>query len=138
MDGAHELGRAPARGAAVAAALDVASVLLFVVIGRRSHDEGGSFLAETGEVAAPFLVALVVGWLAWRAWRSPAALRTGAGAWAGTVAGGMVLRPLLGRDVPVSFVVVTALVLAAFMLGWRLVASRVPRSGAYMSGRRAT
>jgi len=117
------------RGAASSIAFDVAAVLLFVVIGRRSHDEGGSWLAETGKVAASFLIALVVAWVvAWvvaRAWRAPRTLRTGVIVWSLTVAVGMLLRPLFGRSVQPSFVVVTAVFLAAAMLGWRAIAGQV-------------
>ncbi len=64
------------RKVALAAALDLASVVLFVVIGRREHDETGA-AADVLEVAAPFLIGLAVGWLAALAWRAPMTLRTG-------------------------------------------------------------
>jgi peptidoglycan/LPS O-acetylase OafA/YrhL len=117
----------PRRAAATAAAADVACVLAFVLIGRRSHDEGGSYVAETAKVAASFLIGVAVAWLVVRAWRAPRTLRTGVGVWAVTLIVGMALRPLFGRDVPVSFVVVTAVVLAVFMLGWRALVPIVAR-----------
>lgn len=110
-----------------AAALDAAAVVLFVLIGRGSHDEEGRFLVETGKVAAPFLIALAAGWLLARAWRSPLELRTGAVVLITTVAGGMALRPLFGRSVQVAFVIVTAAFTALTMIGWRLIARQLAR-----------
>ena len=119
---------APGRRTLLAAgAADLACVVAFVLIGRRSHDEGGSYLAETAKEAASFLVGVVVAWAVTRAWRAPRSLRTGVAVWAVTLAVGMALRPLFGRDVPVSFVVVTAIVLAVFMLGWRALLPIVER-----------
>ncbi|MEO5898586.1 MAG: DUF3054 family protein, partial [Ilumatobacteraceae bacterium] len=48
----------PSRTIALAAVLDVVSVVVFVAIGRRSHDESGSVVAGIAKVAAPFLIAL--------------------------------------------------------------------------------
>lgn len=114
-----ELRAQDRRRAIVAAACDLGSVLLFVVLGRGSHGEGGSWLEETGKVAASFLIGVVVAWLVNRAWRTPWAIRTGVGVWAVTLVAGMALRPVFGRSVQVSFVIVTALFLALFMVGWR-------------------
>ena len=50
-------------GPPVAFGFDVAAVLLFVAIGRRSHDESGSAISGIVAVAAPLLIGLVVGWL---------------------------------------------------------------------------
>lgn len=105
--------------------LDVVAVLVFVVIGRRTHEEG---LAAAGlaRAAAPFIVALVVGWLATRAWSSPTRIRTGAGLAACTVGLGMVLRRwVVGDGTATSFVIVAAVFLAATLIGWRLVATRL-------------
>ena len=113
------------RRTVLAAAFDVDAILLFVLIGRRSHDEGGNFLVETGKVAASFLIALSVGWLIAQAWRAPRSARTGLIVWATTVAGGMALRPVFGRDVPVSFVIVTAIFTGVFLMGWRAIARRL-------------
>ncbi|MEY3340638.1 MAG: hypothetical protein RLZZ269_549, partial [Actinomycetota bacterium] len=56
---------------------DVLSVVVFVAIGRRNHDEG---VAPAGviETAAPFLVALLVTWLVALVWRDPLSPRSGA------------------------------------------------------------
>lgn len=105
--------------------LDVVSVIVFTVLGRNTHLEGFS-VRGTIEVAAPFLVALGVGWLVTRAWRWPAALPTGVAVWAVTVAGGMVLRRFVfDRGTAPSFMVVASVFLAATIVGWRLVARLV-------------
>lgn len=104
----------------IAAALDVVSVVVFVALGRRSHDETTSVLT----IAAPFLIALGLGWLAARAWRSPFALRTGLVVWTVTLVAGMVLRHwVFDRGTALSFMIVATLVLGAFLLGWRVLAS---------------
>jgi hypothetical protein len=110
----------------VAAAGDVAAVLLFVVLGRRSHDEG-SAVVGTLATAWPFVVGLGLGWAA-RAgvvrgqdgsrWAGTS-LRTGVVVLAGAVVGGMALRRLTGGGTPVSFVLVASSFLAMFLLGWR-------------------
>ncbi|HWH15252.1 MAG TPA: DUF3054 domain-containing protein [Miltoncostaeaceae bacterium] len=108
--------------------LDALAPLAFVVAGRRSHD-GGAGAAAVAEVAAPFLIALAAGWLVSRAWRSPAALRTGLVVWAVTVAGGLALRgAVFDRGVAPSFAVVTAITLAVLLLGWRAAWRWAPRS----------
>jgi Protein of unknown function (DUF3054) len=105
-----------------AAVLDVASVLVFVVIGRASHDHGES-LPGVASTAWPFLAGLGVGWLVARAWRRPMALvPSGLAAWLATVAVGMVLRVVAGQGTAVSFIVVALCFLALFLLGWRLLA----------------
>lgn len=116
---------APRRQVVTAVAADVVAVLVFVALGRRSHDEGGNAVVETAKVAAPFLLALALGWLAARAWRAPRALATGAVVWVVTVAAGMLLRRFVfDRGTATSFIVVATLVTGALLLGWRLVAGR--------------
>jgi hypothetical protein len=113
------------RRIATAAVLDVVSVVVFVALGRRSHDETTSVLT----IAAPFLIALGLGWLAARAWRSPFALRTGLVVWAVTLVVGMVLRHFaFDRGTAVSFMIVATLVLGAFLVGWRAIAALAVRS----------
>ena len=108
-----------------AVALDVGVVLLFVAIGRRSHDEG-SALSELIRVAAPFLIGLGAGWIIARAWRRPFDLVTGCTIWVVTIAVGMVLRrTLFDRGTALSFVVVATVFTGVLLLGWRLVARRV-------------
>lgn len=111
----------------VAAVLDLCGVLVFVGIGRASHQEAAS-LGGFLTTAWPFLVALAAGWLVTRAWqREPAALPVGAGVWATTVVLGMALRVVSGQGTAVAFVVVTCLFLALMLLGWRAVAWLVGR-----------
>jgi hypothetical protein len=110
-----------------AAVLDVASVLVFVVIGRANHGHGEA-VAGVASTAWPFLAGLAVGWLAGLAWRRPAVLwPAGVAAWLGTVAAGNVLRVLGGQGTALSFIVVALVFLGLFMLGWRVLAPRVFR-----------
>ena len=111
--------------AIAAGAADVLCVLAFVVAGRRSHDEGNG-LGGVLEVAAPFLIALVLGWLAARAWRRPVEVRTGAVVWLATIAVGMLLRRVVfDRGTAVSFVIVATLVLGTLIVGWRALVRAV-------------
>ena len=107
--------------------LDAALVVTFAAVGRASHDpDVWTGLAIT---AWPFLAALVLGWLIARAWRAPRAVaRTGLPVWAVTLAGGMLLRVVSSQGIAVSFVIVAGIVLAVFLLGWRLIALLVQRA----------
>lgn len=108
---------------AAAAAIDIVSVVVFVAIGRKNHDESGSMVAGTLKVAAPFLIALVVGWLAARAWQAPIAVRTGVIVWLVTVVGGMLLRKFaFDRGTAVPFIIVASLFILLFVVGWRVLA----------------
>jgi hypothetical protein len=101
------------------AALDAALVLLFVLIGRASHNEGIAGVLTTWW---PFLGGLAIGWMLARAWRRPNALVwTGLVVWLFTVVGGLALRVLVGQGVQLSFAIVTTLVLGFFLLGWRAI-----------------
>jgi Protein of unknown function (DUF3054) len=113
---------------AVPPAVDALLVLAFVVLGRRSHEEGTA-LVGTLTVAAPFLVALAAGWLAgFRFWRQPLSWRFGVLLWAVTLVLGMLLRHVVwDRGTAASFVVVAGLFLALFLIGWRVAASAVVR-----------
>lgn len=103
----------------IAALADVAAVVLFSAVGRRSHYEPVS-LSGTLEVAAPFLLALGLGWLVLRAWRRPTSLLTGLGVWAVTVPVGMLLRrTVFDRGTAGSFIMVAATALAVAIIGWR-------------------
>jgi hypothetical protein len=111
-----------------AALFDAAAVVLFVAVGRNNHDAGGNPVAETLRVAAPFLIALAVGWVVARAWQRPDALRTGLVIWPITVSLGMVLRHwVFDRGTATSFIVVASIATAVLLLGWRLVALLVRR-----------
>jgi hypothetical protein len=114
---------APRRQIVTAVAADVVAVLVFVALGRRSHDEGGNVVVETAKVAAPFLIALALGWAAARAWRAPRAMVTGLVVWVVTVVAGMLLRRFVfDRGTATSFIVVATLVTGALLLGWRAAA----------------
>jgi len=105
-------------GAVLAAGIDVVLVLAFVLIGRSSHAEGITLAGVLG-TAWPLLVGLAAGWALARAWRRPFAVAPGLTVWATTVIVGLLLRSIAGDGVQPGFVAVTALVLAAFLLGWR-------------------
>lgn len=114
--------------------VDAVFVLVFAAIGRASHDENPLGFLIT---AWPFLVALVVGHalaaLVPARPRRPWSLGWGLIVWVVTVAGGMLLRLATGDTAETPFIVVATLVLAAMLLGWRLVALlarryRVPRT----------
>lgn len=115
--------------------VDALLVIVFCVIGRRSHHEAliGAGLFRT---LWPFAIGLLVGWaLAPAAARArgesgrsvPALTRfdarvlwpTGVTVWLCTLIVGMVLRVISGQGIAVSFVMVAASVLALFLLGWR-------------------
>jgi hypothetical protein len=111
----------------IAVALDVFSVMGFVAIGRRNHDEG-SALSGVVRTAGPFLIALLIGWVAARAWRGSMTLRTGVTIWAITILAGMVLRRLVfDRGTAPAFVVVATVFLAVCLIGWRALVARVSR-----------
>src|ERR1700760_2981728 len=102
--------------------VDVACVLVFCAIGRRSHDEGLN-VAGVATTAWPFLSGTVLGWLASQAWRRPTAVYpTGVAGWLSTVIVGMLLRKVTAAGVAGSFIVVASTVTAVLLLGWRAVA----------------
>lgn len=104
----------------LAAGLDTASIVLFVAIGKREHDQDSAVRALI-ETAAPFLIALAIAWLVLQVWKQPTAWRTGVGVWAIVVAGGMLLRHFVFDDgTALSFVIVAACFLALTIIGWRL------------------
>jgi len=112
----------PAASIAVYAAIDVILVVVFVLIGRRNHDEGFG-LVGTLTTLWPFLAGLAVGWLGMRAWRTPTrVVWTGIGIWIATLAVGMALRAVSGQGTAVSFVIVATLVLGVSLIGWRALA----------------
>ncbi|KAA0959874.1 DUF3054 domain-containing protein [Microbacterium sp. ANT_H45B] len=108
--------------------LDAVLVLVFAVIGRASHEEDpGGFLLT----AWPFLVALLLGHLVAALLparpRRPWSLAWGAVAWAVTVVGGLLLRVVSGDTAQIAFIIVATLVLAVFLLGWRVLAAFLRR-----------
>src|SRR5690242_18719442 len=113
--------RTSTRPVTLALLADVACVVLFCTIGRRSHAEGLN-PAGIAETAWPFLAGTAVGWLIIRGWRRPLALTpTGITVWIATIVVGMLLRKASSQGVAVSFVIVASLVTAVLLLGWRAV-----------------
>ncbi|MDT5230957.1 MAG: hypothetical protein QOI39_1457 [Mycobacterium sp.] len=109
--------------------IDVACVLVFCAVGRRSHDEGIN-VAGIATTAWPFLSGTALGWLASQAWRRPTAMiPTGAVVWLCTVAVGMLLRKATSAGVAGSFVVVASSVTAMLLLGWRAALTWSTRRG---------
>ncbi|WP_146903289.1 DUF3054 domain-containing protein [Cellulomonas aerilata] len=114
---------ATAVAVAVAVALDVAVVVGFAAAGRSSHAESGDVAGVLG-TAWPFLAAAAAGWLVTRAWRAPTRVRpTGVVVWAAAWGLGLALRGLSGDGLAAPFVAVSAVVLAAGLVGWRAVAT---------------
>jgi hypothetical protein len=111
------------RRVAMAAAIDVLSIVLFVVLGRRTHDEGGSVVVEAAKVAAPFLIGLALGWLVARAWKAPTApYTTGIVIWLVTLIAGMLLRRFAFDDgTALPFIIVASLFTLLLLVGWRVV-----------------
>ena len=103
--------------------VDALLIIVFAAIGRRTHDEGGALIGSL-RTAGPFLAGMALGWLlvhlARR--RAPITVKDGIPVWLCAVVGGLLLRALLGEGTALPFVIVATLVLAAFLLGWRLVA----------------
>ncbi len=104
----------------LAIGLDVFVVVLFVAIGRRSHDESGAFTAVV-ETTLPFLIGLGAGWFLARAWRRPTKVLTGVMIWPVTLLVGMIVRNLVfDRGTAASFVAVATVFLGLFLVGWRV------------------
>jgi hypothetical protein len=117
------------RRTVIAALADIVAIVVFVAIGRSNHKEGETVDAIF-TVAAPFLIALAVGWIAARAWKRPMQVEAGFIIWPVTVAVGMVLRNLaFDRGTALPFIIVATLVTGVFLVGWRLVVARLTRRG---------
>ena len=115
--------------------IDVGCIALFAAVGRSSHGEPTN-LVGVADTAWPFLVGCLVGLVLSRGWQRPMARSTALVLWAATVVGGMLLRLVSGAGVQFSFVIVTAIVLAVLLLGWRGILTLVQRARA-RSGHRA-
>lgn len=115
------------RTAVIALVADAALVLLFAGLGRSSHARVAS-LAGLLETAWPFLAGLAITWISARVPKRPLALlSSGVPVWIGTVAIGMILRALTGQGIAWPFIVVAAVTLGVFLLGWRAIVALVQR-----------
>jgi FtsH-binding integral membrane protein len=115
------------RRAPLAAGLDVASVVLFVAIGKREHEQDTA-IAGLVSTAAPFLIALLVAWLVVRVWTRPTAWTTGVMIWPITLVIGMVLRSAVWDDgTAVAFVIVATAFLGLTLVGWRVALALIDR-----------
>ncbi len=110
----------------IAAGADVLAVLVFAALGRSSHAEGVDAFGVL-ITAMPFLLGLLVGWLAVRAWRAPLRLPVGVAVWAGVVVVGLGVRLAFTHRLPLTFVLIAAASLALLVLGWRAVARLIAR-----------
>jgi Protein of unknown function (DUF3054) len=111
----------------VAAMADIVAIVVFVAIGRRNHNEGTA-VDGIVTVAAPFLIALAIGWVAAQAWKRPTQVEAAFIIWPVTVAVGMVLRRFVfDRGTALPFIIVATLVTGVFLVGWRMVAAGVSR-----------
>ena len=118
------------RSPAVAAVIDIAMIVLFAAIGRRSHEEATA-LSGLVHTAWPFVVGAAIGWVVTFAlYRNKfdafLIVPTGIVVWVMTVAVGMGLRALTGQGTAGSFIVVAPISTAVLLLGWRALARFVP------------
>lgn len=106
--------------------IDLLVVLLFAAAGRASHELSSGVLGVL-ETAWPFLVGLVVGWLA--VLRQPRERHVwwldGPVVALSTLVIGMLLRLATGEGTALPFVAVATGVLVLGLVGWRLVEALV-------------
>lgn len=119
----------PSRIPALALAADAVAVIVFAAVGRVSHAESDDVLGLAATVA-PFAVGLIAAWATPLVRARPAGLRAGAVVLAGTVVVGLLLRAAFTGRLPVGFAIVTVVVLAVLLLGWRAISLGVARRAA--------
>lgn len=129
MDRGQPFRRTTTAGA-LAAAIDMVAIVLFVAIGRRSHHHADTV---SGLISTlwPFAVGLGAGWVTvastrHRLWPP----LSGALVCAVTVAVGMVVRVLAGQGTAAAFVGVALGFLGAVMVGGRLAVGALHRPDA--------
>lgn len=113
----------------IALIVDLVLVVVFTIIGHYTHSNN---LDPQGlwTTAWPFLVGLGVAWLLSAIWDKPISpLHTGTAVWAITVLVGLVLRALTGAGTAGAFIVVAASLNFLTLVGWRVVASALTKSG---------
>ena len=117
----------------IALVVDAVVVLVFAGVGRRSHDESDGVASVLG-TAAPFLVGLVVAWVAvalverrrGRGVESLTSVDAGVVIALVTVAVGMILRRTLwDRGTALTFIVITVVFVTFLCGGWRAVWNRI-------------
>ena len=107
----------------LAATFDVLAIIVFVLIGRRNHDEGTA-LRGVARVAAPFLIGLAVGWIVARAWKAPTSTTTGMVIWSVTVTVGMLVRRIaFDNGTALAFIIVATVFTGLLLVGWRALFS---------------
>ena len=104
---------------------DAALIFLFIFIGTRNHDTNTD-TAGVLSTTAPFLISLIVGWCALRAWKAPRTITNGVGLWLFTIIIGMLLRRYAFDDGAAGAFIVVATIFNAFTLvGWRFIAEQL-------------
>lgn len=116
------LRRAYTRNSWIPFVVDVVLVLVFAVTGRSSHAQTLGFL-EVLITAGPFLGALLISWLIvkFTKLQPSAAWPAGVLIFAVTLTSGLALRILFGSTAALPFILVTAGVLAVFLILPRLL-----------------
>lgn len=104
----------------IAFIIDIVLTGGFVAYGMNTHDSPWSDFPVT---AAPFVIALVIAWLIIpRVREQPFSLVSGAIVAILTAGIGLALRAGFGQGVSGAFPIVATAMIAAFFLGWRLIA----------------
>ncbi|MFT4085589.1 MAG: DUF3054 domain-containing protein [Gordonia sp. (in: high G+C Gram-positive bacteria)] len=116
----------------LAAVLDLVALIVFVAIGRSSHDEAFS-PAGFANTLWPFLTGAAIGWAVSyiisrdHDFEPGRLVPAGVIVWPSTVVIGMILRVISGQGTAVSFCVVASIATGVFLLSWRAVAALVLR-----------
>ncbi|HUY43502.1 MAG TPA: DUF3054 domain-containing protein [Acidimicrobiales bacterium] len=100
---------------------DLLCLVLFVAIGRSTHDHG---VTAAGLLSTlwPFALGLAAGWyLTIRRGRSGLSFRDAAVIVIATVAIGMIFRALFGQGTAVDFIIVALAFVSLMFGGWRLM-----------------
>jgi hypothetical protein len=109
----------------VAMAFDFAVILLFVAIGRHSHEHGITFKGIVSTLW-PFGVGLIIGWIyLGLTHRNFLAHKSGFYLVLLVVTVGMFLRVISGQGIALSFVLVASLLLTLLLVGWRIIFNRM-------------
>lgn len=103
----------------IAVPADAVAILVFALIGRANHHESTG-AQGVWHTAWPFFLGAALGLAATAYARvSPTAVRSGIRVWVWTLVIGMVVRAATGAGTALAFVIVAAIVLAFFLVGWR-------------------